>query len=195
MTQENDNESRDLDDFREYLMTIARLQLEPQLRDKLDASDVVQQTLLEAHQQRRQLRGQTKAELAGWLKQILVHNLMDVIRAFRGQKRDIARERALDASLNRSSARLEAVLAADQSTPSQTLQCGEQSLQLADALAKLPDAQREALVLQHWHGWSVAQIAEHMGRGRTAIAGLLKRGLQNLRGELGPQETLDTDSH
>jgi len=55
---------------------------------------------------------------------------------------------------------------------------------LADALATLPAAQRETLVLQHWHGWSVAQIAEHLGRSRTAVAGLLKRGLQNLRIEL-----------
>ena len=52
---------------------------------------------------------------------------------------------------------------------------------LADALAQLPDAQREALVLQHWHGWTLAQIGEHMERTPAAVAGLLKRGLKRLR--------------
>ena len=166
-------------------MTIAHLQLEPQLREKLDASDIVQQTLLEAHQQRGRFRGDSPAEFAGWLKQILIHNLFDVIRSFRREKRDVARERSLDASFDRSTVRLAALIAADQSSPSIKVERDEQGLRLADALAKLPEAQREALMLQHWHGWSVVQIADHMGRDRTAVAGLLKRGLIKLRKELG----------
>ena len=54
-------------------------------------------------------------------------------------------------------------------------------MQLAEALSRLPEAQREALVLQHWQGWSLDEIAEQMGRTRTAVAGLLKRGLRQLR--------------
>jgi len=122
MTDHQENDGQDLGQFRDYLMTIAHLQLEPQLREKLDASDVVQQTLLEAHEQHEQFRGQTTGELAGWLRQILMHNLMDVIRAFRREKRDIARERSMDASLLRSSVRLEAWLVAEQSSPSQSVE-------------------------------------------------------------------------
>jgi len=165
-------------------MTIAHLQFEPKLREKLDASDIVHQTLLEAHQQQERFRGQSRAEFAAWLKQILIHNLLDVLRSFRREKRDISREQSLDASCERSTIRLAALIVADQSTPSMKVERDEQGLQLADALAKLPDAQREALVLQHWHNWSVLQIAEHMGRSRTAVAGLLKRGLTKLREEL-----------
>jgi RNA polymerase sigma-70 factor (ECF subfamily) len=72
-------------------------------------------------------------------------------------------------------------LAAEQSTPSQKLDQHEQAIRLADALAQLPDAQREALVLQNWDNWSLAEIAEHMGRTPAAVAGLLKRGLKRLR--------------
>ena len=93
----------------------------------------------------------------------------------------LARERSLEAALDQSSARLEAWLAAKQSSPSQRAERNEQALRLAAALAELPEAQREALVLQHWHGWSLAQIAEHLGRTPDAAAGLLKRGLQQLR--------------
>jgi hypothetical protein len=60
----------------------------------------------------------------------------------------------------------------------------ERAVQLAEALSRLPEAQREALVLQHWQGWSLDEIAEQMGRTRTAVAGLLKRGLRQLRDEL-----------
>jgi RNA polymerase sigma-70 factor (ECF subfamily) len=57
-------------------------------------------------------------------------------------------------------------------------------VRLAEALGRLPEAQREALVLQHWKGCSLAEIAEQMGRTRTAVAGLLKRGLSQLRVEM-----------
>ena len=96
-------------------------------------------------------------------------------------KRDRRRKQSLEEALASSTARLQQCLAADQSTPSQNLQRQEQSLRLAEALAELPEAQREALILQHWHGWSVTQIAEHMKRSRAAVAGLLKRGLRQLR--------------
>lgn len=176
-------EGRDwaLDQYREYLGMLARVQLDPRLRDKLDPSDVVQQTLLDAHRKREQFRGQTEAEKAAWLRQILARNLVDALRAFGRARRDVARERSLDAALEQSSQRLEAWLADEQSSPSQSLQRHEQAVQLADALAKLPEAQREALVLQNWHGWSLAEIGQHMGRSPAAVAGLLKRGLRQLR--------------
>ena len=86
--------------------------------------------------------------------------------------------------MDESSSRLQAWLAADQSSPSQRAERQEESLHLATAMAKLPDAQREALELEHWQGWTLAEIAEHMGRSKAAVAGLLKRGLQQLRAEL-----------
>jgi RNA polymerase sigma-70 factor (ECF subfamily) len=52
---------------------------------------------------------------------------------------------------------------------------------VAEALEQLPEAQREALVLQHWQGWTLAQIGAHLGRSPEAVAGLLKRGLKQLR--------------
>ncbi len=69
---------------------------------------------------------------------------------------------------------------ADRPTPPQQ----ERAVKLAAALERLPEAQREALVRQHWEGWSLAEIAEHMGRTRAAVAGLLKRGLSQLRTEM-----------
>jgi RNA polymerase sigma-70 factor (ECF subfamily) len=179
---------RQLERFREYLCLLARLQLDPGLRGKLDPSDVVQQTLLEAFQKRQQFQGSNDAEFAGWLRRILAHNLADAFRAFSQEKRDIQRERSLEESLRASSARLEHWLADSDPSPSARVERQERAVHLAIALADLPEAQREALVLQYWHGWTLAQIGEHLGRTPAAVAGLLKRGLKTLRHELQDEE-------
>src|SRR5919109_1490525 len=85
---------------------------------KLDPSDVVQQTLLQAHQAREQCRGQSPAQRAGWLRAILANTLAEALRRFGRRQRDLAREQSLEASLDESSARLEAWLAAEDSSPS-----------------------------------------------------------------------------
>jgi RNA polymerase sigma-70 factor (ECF subfamily) len=173
--------------FREYLLLLARLHLGGQLWGKLDASDVVQQTLLEAYRKRGQFRGQSEAQMAAWLRQMLACNLADGIRALGRAKRDVARERSLEAALDASSARLASWLAAEQSTPSQQAQRHEDVLRLAQALATLPESQREALVLRHCQGLSLADISQHLGRSAAAVAGLLKRGLRELRVQLGEE--------
>jgi RNA polymerase sigma-70 factor (ECF subfamily) len=170
-----------LERFRSYLLLLAGLQLRGREPARLDASDLVQQTLLEAHGRRDQFRGTTAGERAAWLRQILAHNLADAARALHRGKRDADRERSLDAELAGASARLAGWLAADQSSPSTRAARHEDAVRLAAALAQLPEAQREALVLQHWHGLTLAQVGERLGRTPVAVAGLLKRGLRRLR--------------
>ena len=170
-----------LEQYRRYLLMLARIQLDPRLGGKLDASDVVQQTMLEAHRQQAQFRGSTEGELVAWLRQILAHNLADALRGLGRAKRDVARERSIDQALEQSSARLEAWLAAEQSSPSQRAMRKERMLLLADALEKLPEGQREALELHYWQGWSLSEIAARLGRSTPAVAGLLQRGLKQLR--------------
>ncbi len=139
-----------LERFRSYLHLLARMHLDPLLQGKLDASDLVQQTFLQAFQARDQFRGQTDAERAAWLRQILARNLAHAVRDLRRARRDVALEQSLDAALEQSSLRLENWLAAEQASPSAQAQCNEQMLLLTDALATLPEAQREAVVLHYW---------------------------------------------
>jgi RNA polymerase sigma-70 factor, ECF subfamily len=175
----------ELERYRHYLAALARAQVDPGLRDKVDLSGVVQQTFLEAHQKVHELNGATPEQLAGWLRQILAHNLADALRNLGAAKRNAARQRSLETALEESSLRLGNWLASpDQSSPSLNLQRQERAVQLADALAVLPDAQREALVLRYWHDWPLARIAQHLGRTPAAVAGLLKRGLKELRGTM-----------
>jgi RNA polymerase sigma-70 factor (ECF subfamily) len=94
----------------------------------------------------------------------------------------------LEAALEESSARIESWLVAEQSSPSQQAEANEQAVRLAAALATLPELQREALVLRHCQGWPLADISERLGRTPAAVAGLLKRGLRQLRHQLQEPE-------
>lgn len=174
----------DLERYRAYLHLLARLHLGARLRGKLDASDVVQQTFLRAYQAWPQFRGRSAEERAAWLRQILAHTLAHADRDFGREKRDVTRERSLEAALEASSIQLGAWLAADQSSPSERAGHNEQVLRLAEALTALSEAQREAVVLHYWQGWSVGEIGRHLDRTPAAVAGLLKRGLQQLRRQL-----------
>src|SRR5262249_58398162 len=94
----------DLERFRAYLGLLARLEVSHALRDRVDLSGVVQQTLLEAHQGLSEQPGRlrTDEELAAWLRSILSHNLADVLRKLAARKRDVRREWSLDAALDQS---------------------------------------------------------------------------------------------
>jgi RNA polymerase sigma-70 factor (ECF subfamily) len=173
-----------LERFRDYLRLLARAQLPAQVRSKLDSSDLVQQTLLRAYQGLAEFRGRTSAEQAAWLRQILAHTLANAVRDLTRDRRDVTLERSLEASLNESSSRLEGWLAADQSSPCQQAERNEQLLRLATALDRLPEDQREALLLKHVQGLSLAEIGERLGRTRAAVASLLRRGLKGLREHL-----------
>jgi RNA polymerase sigma-70 factor (ECF subfamily) len=167
--------------FREYLALLARVQLPPRLRSKLDASDIVQQTLLKATQNLAQFRGHTDGEWAAWLRGILTNTLVDAVRQFKGPKHDVRLERSLEAAIADSSARLEALLTGSATSPSQQLLKEEQLLRLAAALGELPEYQRVALEMHYLQGCTVVEVATQMTRSERSVAGLVRRGLQRLR--------------
>jgi RNA polymerase sigma-70 factor (ECF subfamily) len=173
--------------FRPYLRLLTRLHWDDRLNGKLDPEDIVQEALAEAHRSLEQFRGSCDAELSRWLAAILAHQWSHQLRRFSQEMRDVGRELNLDA-LDQSSARLDAWLATDQSLPSECADRNERSLRLAAALDLLPEAQREAVSLRHLQGWKVAAIAHRLNRSTSAVAGLLQRGLQQLRDALSPTQ-------
>ena len=178
------SQGESLDRFRSYLRLLANMQIDKRVRSKVDASDIVQQTMLQAHRARDQFRGENDAQRAAWLRQILARNLHHATRDMTREKRDVRREKSIQAAVDASSMRLEGLLSIDESTPSMKVQRGERMLIMAQAIEKLPDAQREALLLHYLDQKSMPEIAEQLGKTRGSVAGLLRRALATLREQL-----------
>jgi RNA polymerase sigma-70 factor (ECF subfamily) len=176
-----DPEADDLQRYRDYLHLLAQLHLDPRLRGKVDLSGIVQQTLLEAYQARRQFPCADAQRPPAWLRRILTNNLTDEVRKWTAAARDVEREQSLEQAAGASSVRVEAWLAAEQSSPSQALMREEELSRLAEALTRLPEDQRKAVELHHLQGLPLAEVAAQLNRTRGATAALLYRGLKQLR--------------
>ena len=183
MEPADDGAVKPLEQYRSYLLLLAGLHLDEPLRARFEPSDIVQQTLLEAHACRERIPT-SPDERAAWLRAMLANNLRDARRSLRRQKRDIARERSLDQPLADSSHRIEQMLAVDQSSPSRQAIRHEDLLRLADAIWSLPETQRQAITLHHLQGRTLAETARQLEKSEGAVAGLLHRGLRSLRERL-----------
>ena len=170
-----------LDSYRNYLRLLARTGLDASLQGKADPSDLVQETLLKAHQHFDQFQGQTEAELAAWLRKILTRNLADLVRRYRAEGRRAGREQSLEQLLDRSSAAMERVLATNGTSPSASAAQRDLGVVLSDALAELSEDHREVIVLHHLEGLGWDEVARRLGRTTGAVRMLWTRALKQLR--------------
>jgi len=184
---ERESLGRLLESYRNYLMLLARLQIDRRLQGKVDTSDVVQDTFLAAHRDFGQFRGSTEQEFLAWLRQVLVYRLANLMRRFFGtQRRDVRLERQMDDELDRSSQMAQAFILS-QTSPSGKASRREQAVLLADALKRLPAEYREVVVLHHLEDLTFPQVAERMGRTVGSVEKLWVRALAALRHSLGGQ--------
>jgi RNA polymerase sigma-70 factor (ECF subfamily) len=188
--QPNDNRPIDVSDpgivaqYEPYLRMLARTHARKAYQAKVGASDIVQQAMMQAVQGLDGFRGGTEAEFRGWLRQILAHHICHLDRDLHRDKRDIRREQSMEQKLAQSSMRLQGLLAVDGPTPSQNAALGENVLQVAEAVQRLPDSQREAIQLHYLEGMKLSEVADQMQKSSGAVAGLLHRGMKTLRSQL-----------
>jgi RNA polymerase sigma-70 factor (ECF subfamily) len=174
-----------LEQYRNYLALLARLQIGRRLQGKVDAADLVQETFLKAHRDFSQFRGASEGEWVGWLRQILALTLAQVVRHYCGtRRRDVRLERDLAHELDESSRLLDGGLLAPSNSPSGQASRREQAVLLADALGELPEAYREVIILSHLEGLSFPEVARRMGRTLNSVKNLWARALARLRRSL-----------
>ncbi|MGC8642681.1 MAG: sigma-70 family RNA polymerase sigma factor [Isosphaeraceae bacterium] len=174
-----------LETYRGYLAVIARALMNPGLRSRVEPSDLVQETLLEAHRDFAQFTDAGTTGLAAWLRKILVRNVIDRDDFHRAERRDVRRERSIDAASGSSGHALIDVLAAPISSPSAQAMRRQEDDALAEALHRLPADYRQVFVLRSLQGVPVEEIAVQMGRSANAVRLLWGRALLKLTVILG----------
>jgi RNA polymerase sigma-70 factor (ECF subfamily) len=168
-----------LERARPALRLLAGQRVPYRLWKRVDPSDVVQVALKEAHEKRAQFRGSSEQQLLAWLRPILVHRLYDELRRCRAKKQDIGKDRSLDDVFNEATSRVRTE-AAVSATPSRELIRRETIDRVSQALEKLPKNQSLVVMLLHFHGLKVSEVASMMGRSNAAVAALLHRALASL---------------
>lgn len=142
--------------------------LDPRLRTKLGASDIVQETLFAAQHSIEEFRGSTEQDLLAWLRGILMNDLLENRRKFRGTaKRQIDREVPLAGDSVRNEPPIDVV--SNQDTPGTEAMLREQAEQLGRALSRLPAGYQMIVRLRNWEQLSFAEIG--MQHGNVPMAG------------------------
>jgi RNA polymerase sigma-70 factor (ECF subfamily) len=172
--------------YRNYLRLLARLEIGQRLQGKVDASDLVQETFLEAHRNFARFQGTDEPQLVGWLRQILAAKVANLVRHYFGtQGRDVRLEMGLTAPPDHSTRPPGLDLVASLTSPSLQAARREEVVLLADALERLPEDYREVIVLRHWEGLTFPEVAGRMGRSLDSVEKLWLRALARLRQVLG----------
>jgi len=167
---------------RSYLIFVASFELNSALRAKVSPSDAVQEAFVHAHRDFATFAGTSEAELLGWLRKILLHNVLATRRRFcETQARDISREISLDDS----QVPADAVAALiDGSTPSQYAVAGERVNGVEQVMAGLPGDYQQVLRLRYWEKLSLGEIAARMGRTTDAVQKLWFRAVERFKREI-----------
>jgi RNA polymerase sigma-70 factor (ECF subfamily) len=173
--------------YRNYLRLLARSLVGRGLCVRLDYSDLVQETFLNAHRGFTSFRGHSEGELIAWLRRILARRLANHVKRDQGPRHNAGREESLEALLDHSDQALQQALIAPGSSPSAQTERRERAVLLADALEKLTPDQREVFTRRHVEQIPIREIAERMGKTSRAVEMLWLRAVEKLNAILGEQ--------
>lgn len=176
-----------LQNYRDYLLLVANRELDPQVQGKLGASDVVQETLLTAHQNFGQFHGETKPQLLAWLRQIVINDLNQARKKYKGTiKRQVDRERRLQYNSS-----LDHPLVDNELTPSTNAMMAEKSVLLEKAMAELSEDYQRVLRLCSWQEKSFDEASKLMSRSPDATRKLWYRALLKLEEAMNRTNKID----
>jgi RNA polymerase sigma-70 factor (ECF subfamily) len=171
-----------LESCRDYLLLVATRELQPDIQSKLGASDVVQETFLDAQRDFSRFSGLSRDDLLIWLRAILLNNLRDTERCFRAARRDVAREVSLGNSGDSHPALRESGVCVE--TPSWLARLRERDDGIWRAIDSLSQEHRDVIVARNLELASFVLIGRRMGRSADAVRKLWARAIQALQNEL-----------
>lgn len=161
-----------------YLLSVANAEMAPAVRSKFSGSDIIQQSMLEAHQSIGSFRGKSQGELKVWLKRIVLSNLIDETRRYqKTRKRDTSREISVDWNA-------QPLPQPNGQTASWMVSRTEFDQQLFEAVQNLPARQRHVIEARHRDGMPYSKIAIELDVTEEAARKLWARGVHTLRRSL-----------
>lgn len=161
--------------LRNYLLLVANAEMQPSIRSKFCGSDIIQQSMLEAHQAIGAFRGTTESELKAWLKKIVLSNLVDETRRYqKTRKRDTSREVPVDWHA-------QPLAQPNGQTASWMVSKNEFDQQLFIAIHELPARQRHVIEARHRDAMPYSKIAIELNITEDAARKLWTRGVNSLK--------------
>jgi RNA polymerase sigma-70 factor (ECF subfamily) len=175
-----------LQEFRPYLLHIAREEIDDDLRAKIGGSDVVQESFAEAHRAFATFHGASAEDLGAWLREILLNNVRDTRKYFRTDKRDVARE--LQPVEDRAAGGIALQLQdPHQTPPAHAVVRHEMWRRLEKIIDGLSDQQKKVLQLRQKGNRSFAEIGHEVGVSAEAARKIWARCIEEVRRKLDPE--------
>jgi RNA polymerase sigma-70 factor (ECF subfamily) len=167
---------------RGYLLALANRELESRLRPKMGASDLVQESFLEAQRDFRHFRGVSEAEFLHWLREILCHNLLDLREYFQAERRRIDAEVSVEDSHSTSVPKRDIV--DEMPSPSGEVVRQEEAEALERALSRLSEKYQKVIAWRHQENRSHKEVGEFLNISADAARQLYRRAVAMLAREL-----------
>jgi RNA polymerase sigma-70 factor (ECF subfamily) len=179
-----------LGEFREPLRRVIGLRLDPAIARRVDASDIVQDVLIEANQRLTDYLKSPDMPFHLWLRHLAQDRIIDTHRRHRlAQRRSVDREQpiARPAWADESSASLVAQLVDTERTPTSEAIRQELQRRLAAAVDQLSEDDREIILMRHHEALSNQEVAKLLGLTEAAASMRYLRALRRLRAVLVPE--------
>ncbi|MFV2068635.1 MAG: sigma-70 family RNA polymerase sigma factor [Pirellulales bacterium] len=170
-----------LESCRKYLLLAANRALDSDLRSKAGASDLVQDTFVEAHRDFHRFHGSTETELFAWLTKILANRIANNARRYHTEKRQVNRELPQGGDEDAALAELSD---ADAETPSALVLACEDQKRMQMAMSRLSEPSRQVILLRTWQRKTFAEIGKQMNRSPDGVRKLWARAVNRLACEL-----------
>lgn len=191
---DSDAMGRLLESHRQRLERSVRVRLDHRVQSRLNASDVIQETCIEAGERLREYLENPGVPFFVWLRYLAHQRLQQLHRHHLGcQIRDANRERSIeqqDSETQLGTGIIAAHLAARFSSASSILQREELCQRLRELLDQLEPVDREILVLRHFEHLTNAECAQILSLSATAASNRYIRALERLRAVIGDDSDL-----
>ncbi len=169
------------DQYRDQLQRLVAFHMDRRLSRRVDASDIVQQSFIEARARLSHYVEHSSMPFSLWIRQITMQTLIDVHRRnFGVQKRDIRQEVSMQQA-DSSYSILADRLVSNLTSPSSAADRREKMARVRNAIDGMDEMDREVLVLRHFEEMSNKDIADLLGIGQPAASNRYLRALNRLR--------------